>query len=144
MDSKINPIIHWPSPSLANPFSSTQKLTVEVIGGCPPLGDLPIEKSGGLRSLTLRGEVDLLIPLIQLDDASDGTPAPFPDLSEVKIALIPPRSTLSKLTKVLGERARAGHRVNTFRMFNSPPDGYTDADLEELREVVDVVVTSAY
>ena len=129
-------ISSWFSPDFPVSFSRTRQLVVEIMGGFPPLEDVPIEKFLGLHELDLIGEVDQLVRII---DVNDGQPIPCTTLSKVRISPRDHRSCLSELRKVLEKRREAGHGVKTIRI--SRGDRCTEAEIEGLRGVVDEVIT---
>lgn len=122
----------WFSADLPISFSRTQKLVVEVIGGFPPLDDVPIEKFDSLHELQLIGNVDWLVQILE---AKHGKPSPCGTLSKIFISRIDHSSTLRELRKVLEKRNETGHRVKTVQI--SKGHNFTGAEIEGLREAVD-------
>lgn len=133
-DPNIDTITNrWFSPDLPISFSRTKVLIMEAIGGFPPPDDLPMDKFENLDRLELIGEVDSLIRMIEVDD---GKPIPCAKLSQLRISPFT-SPFLSEIRKVLAKRRDAGCGVKTITI----PRGHesTDADVEELRKVVDEV-----
>jgi hypothetical protein len=155
---KQDPDIDWSLAGLPISLSSTKSLTVQWSGaGKSPLGKIPFKKLRRLKSLTMQGEIDSLIPLIELvrQDGKKSVhfshllelfhspfgkdPAPFPHLSELRIDLRDSRSvpsTLGKLTEVLKERKRGKHRVSKVQFFLSSDQHKEITDFTKIKSAV--------
>jgi len=127
----------WLTTSAPISFMQMEALSVEATGGCPPIEDIPITQFERLRSLTLVGETDSLVPLIRpVRGAGTRVTVPCPELSEITITPKEHRYHLTELTEVLAEREAAGHKVKSIRIFGESK--FLPSEVKELRKHVEV------
>jgi len=143
--SKTRTIDHiadrWLSPPAPISFAQTESLTVEAIGGCPTLEDIPIRRFERLQTLGLVGETESLVPMIRPNPGvSGGSPSvPCPALSEIRITPKNNYFRLDELAQVLGERRQAGYGVKTVKILGE--SRCLPSQVRELRNFVDEVIT---
>lgn len=130
----------WLSPSAPISLAQAETLTVEASGGCPPLEDIPIRQFENLQILSLVGETDSLVPLVQPNRSASGSfiSIPCPALSEIRIAPKDNYFQLDLLTQVLRERREAGYGVRTVRIFGE--SRCLPSQVKELRGTVDELI----
>ena len=115
-------------------FSMVHKLGIESLVGYSPPVDFPIREFENLNELYLRGNVELLLPIL-LGPKHDEQEPCIPKLSKIHISDCPNRSrfTLSTLTDILRQRKEAG--CTAVRIVCIPRLYHEDPDIEALREV---------
>ena len=120
-------------------FSKVQQLGINYLAGCSPLVNFPIREFENLNELYLRGDVELLLPIL-LGPKHDEQEPSIPKLSKIHISDGPNRFsfTPSTLTDVLRQRKEAGCTV--VKIVCIPQLYHTDPDIEALREVVGDVI----
>ena len=134
-DGGTNPAISgWFSSNLPISFSKTEKLSVETTDG-PQLFGFPIEQFEGLRELHLKGQIDLLAGILNVNRDRD-EPIPCTELSKICASPTLSGSALIGLREVLKERKEAGHVMKTVQWDH----GCTDTEIGGLREFVEEVI----
>lgn len=130
----------WLSSSTPISFTQMETLTVEASGGCPPLEDIPIRQFESLRTLTLVGETESLVLMIQPNRGISGDflSVPCPALSEIQITPKDNYFHLDQLTQVLKDRREAGYGVKTVNVFGE--SRCFPSQIKELRKFVDELI----
>ena len=123
-------------------FAGTQSLVISTSIDSPPPGDIPIVKFESLQSLTLKGNIDSLVPLVNsIRFSSNGRWAP---LREVLVYPSPDSDlTLTELMKAL-KRGWAGRQIRTHQISPLESQEGTDMGDRGFRVApVDIVIPSA-
>lgn len=130
-DSTREPISPWFPPDIPISFSGTRELSIEASGGCPPIGDVPIERFESLQRFELGGETESLAPMVPM--------IPSTDLSEIWITPRDHYFPLDDLAKVIKQRENAGlDGVTAVRIMGRHP--YMRTSYMELKKVVKVIL----
>jgi len=133
-----SPSGRWFPPDIPISFSGVQELSVESVGGCPPLDDVPIERFESLKKLEFVGETDALVPMIQIN-RGNAVLVPCPDLSEIRVTPRDHYFSLAGLAEALRQRRGADYGgVKTIRVFGKYKCLFSE--LEELKKFANVVI----